>query len=512
MIVILDFGSQYTKLIAKIIRSCNVYCEVHSHKITSKKLLTLNCEGLILSGGPHSTLDENAPVIPNDIYEMGIPILGICYGMQLIAKQLGGTIKQSISREFGSASLFIDNNFDLFEGLWLEMTTWMSHGDSVKVPPRDFKILAHTNNCPVAAIGNNKLKIYGIQFHPEVTHTKRGIELFKNFIFNICKIKPNWTADAFISSEILKIQQQVGKENVLCGLSGGVDSSVAAAILNKAIGKQLTCMFIDHGLLRKDEGKNIKKIFKNEKEINLVYVEAQDRFYNKLKGVKDPEKKRKIIGEEFIRVFEEESKKLSQTCKLLAQGTLYPDVIESAIGDVSETAVTIKSHHNVGGLPKNMDFKKIIEPLRFLFKDEVRNVGRELNLPNEIVNRHPFPGPGLAIRIIGEVTKKRVTILQNADAIVMEEIKIANLYDHLWQAFAIYLPINSVGVQGDNRTYKDTICLRLVRSDDAMTASWAKVPYEVLETISNRITNEISEINRVVYDITSKPPGTIEWE
>ena len=511
MIAILDFGSQYTKIIARKIRESNVYCEVLPHRSTLEDIKKFKAKGIILSGGPNSVFNEKAPTCDPALLSSGIPILGICYGMQLIAKLLDGEITKGKSQEYGPANLYIDSNFDLFEGLWMEMAIWMSHGDSVIRMPEGFQRIGHTETCSIAAMSNPEKKIYGVQFHPEVSHTPKGQDIINNFILNICKCPQSWNSKSFIQAAIQDIHKKVKGDNVLCALSGGVDSTTVAALLKKAIGNQLTCMFIDQGFMRKNEGDNIKKIFQNGYNINLIYVDAVKRFHDKVKGVSDPEEKRKKIGEEFIRVFEEESKKLKGDFKFLAQGTLYPDVIESAVGDVSETAVTIKSHHNVGGLPEDIDFE-IIEPLRRLFKDEVRKVGIELGLPEELVHRHPFPGPGLAIRILGEVDQKRVSTLQEADAILMEEIKKAGLYRKLWQAFAVLLPVKTVGVQGDQRTYSNVVAIRAVNSSDAMTANWAHLPYEILDKVSARIINEVPGVNRVVYDISSKPPATIEWE
>lgn len=511
MIAILDFGSQYSKIIARKIRELNIYCEVVPHTTTLDDIKKQKFKGIILSGGPHSVFKKEAPKCDESILNSGIPILGICYGMQLIANYFGGEVLEAKTQEYGSANLYIDNNFDLLEGLWLEMTVWMSHGDSVIRMPEGFQRIGHTQTCSIAAMANPEKKIYGVQFHPEVSHTPNGLEIIFNFVCKICRCSQNWTAKSFIKTAIDDINKKVKHEKVLCALSGGVDSTVVAALLKKAIGNRLTCMFIDTGFMRLNEGEKIKETFTKKFNINLIYIDAKDRFFKKIAGVTDPEEKRKKIGEEFIRIFEEESKLLKGDHQFLAQGTLYPDVIESAVGDVSKTAVTIKSHHNVGGLPENIDFK-IIEPLRLLFKDEVRKVGHELGLPDEIINRQPFPGPGLAIRILGEITKDAVQTVQNADAILMEEIKKADLYLKLWQSFVVLLPTKTVGVQGDKRTYSNVAAIRAVKSSDAMTANWAHLPYDVLEKISSRIINEVPQINRVVYDISSKPPATIEWE
>jgi GMP synthase (glutamine-hydrolysing) len=512
MIVILDFGSQYSELIARRIRESKVFSEVLPHTTTAADILKKQAKGIILSGGPSSVFEPNSPKCDPEIFTCGIPVLGICYGMQLMAASLGGTVQKGDTHEYGKANFYIDNNFDLFEGLWLEMVIWMSHGDSVTALPQGFQALGHTPNCAIASMGNPSTKLYGVQFHPEVAHTPKGTELIQNFVYRICGCEPDWTAGSFIKAAIQEIHDQVGPtDRVLCALSGGVDSTTVSALLQKAIGSRLTCVFIDQGFMRKGEAERIRSLFTDKFEIELLYVDASERFYNKIEGVTDPERKRKLIGEEFIRVFEEIADGLKSDYPYLAQGTLYPDIIESATVGVAKTAVKIKTHHNVGGLPEDMKFK-IIEPLRKLFKDEVRRVGVELGVPDEIVYRQPFPGPGLAIRILGEVTPDRVKILQDADVIVMEEIKAAGLYRKLWQAFAVLLPIKTVGVQGDNRTYANTVALRAVTSDDAMTAHWAHLPYDLLERISSRIINEVKDVNRVVYDISSKPPATIEWE
>ena len=515
IIVILDFGSQYSELIARRIRETQVYSEVLSYRTTAEQLRQINPKGIILSGGPSSVYDTGAPQCDPDIWQLGVPVLGVCYGMQLMVKQLGGTVERSKRAEYGKASLFIDDPTDLLTNVEEGSTMWMSHGDSCTELPEGFETLAHTENTPCAAIANHERHLFGVQFHPEVVHSIGGIALIRNFVYHICECEPTWTTEAFVDQSIREIRAKVGDKRVLLALSGGVDSSTLAFLLHRAIGDQLTCMFIDQGFMRKGEPERLVELFDQQFHISVQYVEARDRFLAQLEGITDPEEKRRRIGHEFIQVFEEESNRLGPF-DYLAQGTLYPDVIESADTNVDpksgeRVAVKIKSHHNVGGLPKNLRFK-LVEPLRKLFKDEVRKLGRSIGLPEEIVRRHPFPGPGLAIRIIGEVTAERLNILRDADFIVRDEISKQGIYHDFWQAFAVLLPVRSVGVMGDQRTYAHPIVLRLITSEDGMTADWARVPYEVLEIISNRIVNEVKGVNRVVYDITSKPPGTIEWE
>ena len=515
IIVILDFGSQYSELIARRIRETQVYSEVLSYRTTAEQLRQINPKGIILSGGPSSVYDTGAPQCDPDIWQLGVPVLGVCYGMQLMVKQLGGTVERSKRAEYGKASLFIDDPTDLLTNVEEGSTMWMSHGDSCTELPEGFETLAHTENTPCAAIANHKKHLFGVQFHPEVVHSIGGIALIRNFVYHICECEPTWTTEAFVDQSIREIRAKVGDKRVLLALSGGVDSSTLAFLLHRAIGDQLTCMFIDQGFMRKGEPERLVELFDQQFHISVQYVTARDRFLAQLEGITDPEEKRRRIGHEFIQVFEEESNRLGPF-DYLAQGTLYPDVIESADTNVDpksgeRVAVKIKSHHNVGGLPKNLRFK-LVEPLRKLFKDEVRKLGRSIGLPEEIVRRHPFPGPGLAIRIIGEVTAERLNILRDADFIVRDEISKQGIYHDFWQAFAVLLPVRSVGVMGDQRTYAHPIVLRLITSEDGMTADWARVPYEVLEIISNRIVNEVKGVNRVVYDITSKPPGTIEWE
>ncbi len=514
-IAIIDFGSQYSELIARRIRETEVYSEVISYRTTAEQLRQLDPKGIILSGGPSSVYDEYAPKCDPKIWELGIPILGVCYGMQLMVKQLGGNVERATRAEYGKAALQIDDPTDLLTNVEDGSTMWMSHGDSCTNLPSGFQVLAHTNNTACAAIANSQQKLFGVQFHPEVVHSECGLALIRNFVYHICECEPTWTTEAFVEESIREIKAKVGDKKVLLALSGGVDSSTLAFLLHRAIGDKLTCMFIDQGFMRKGEPERLMEIFDRKFNIPVEYVNARERFLAQVAGVTDPEIKRKRIGHEFINVFETESDKLGPF-DYLAQGTLYPDVIESADTNVDpktgeRVAVKIKSHHNVGGLPENLRFK-LVEPLRKLFKDEVRNVARSIGLPEEIVRRHPFPGPGLAIRIIGEVTPERLNILRDADFIVRDEISKQGVYHDYWQAFAVLLPIRSVGVMGDKRTYAHPIVLRFITSEDGMTADWAKVPYELLEIISNRIVNEVKGVNRVVYDITSKPPGTIEWE
>jgi GMP synthase (glutamine-hydrolysing) len=511
-IVILDFGSQYTQLIARRIREQNVFSVVLPCTAPLAKIQALQPLGIILSGGPSSVYDADAPAADPKVLELGVPVLGICYGLHFIIHHLGGKVRSASKREYGHAEVTIeDDSTPLFAGLPPTIQVWMSHGDETLELPVGFHRIAVTENA-VAGIANEQRRIWAVQFHPEVHHTPLGPQLIKNFLFAICGARGDWTPAHFIESTVSAIRAQVGSGHAICGLSGGVDSSVAAVLVHKAIGNQLTCVFVDNGVLRKNEFVSVQKHMRDKLGINLVAVDARERFLNKLAGVTEPEKKRKIIGGEFIAVFDDEAKRIAQQTggvDWLVQGTLYPDVIESS--SVKGPSQTIKSHHNVGGLPAHMKLK-LIEPLRDLFKDEVRRIGRDLGLPEDILGRQPFPGPGLAVRILGEVTPERVALLQNADAIVVEEIRSAGLYNSIWQSFAVLLPVMSVGVMGDQRTYAYTCAVRAVHSEDGMTADWAPLPYEVLGRISSRIVNEVRGINRVVYDITSKPPGTIEWE
>ena len=508
-VVVLDFGSQYSMLIARRVRECHVYCEILPYNAPAEQVAKLNPRGFILSGGPASVYEPSAPMAPAYIYESGVPILGICYGMQALTHQLGGKVSSGLKREYGHAVLrqnVVDH--PIFKGLPLEMPVWMSHGDEISEAPPGFSSLAYTDNAPVAVLGNNQ-GIIGLQFHPEVSHTPNGADILKNFLYEVCGCKGTWTPASFITEATDRIRDQVGGGKVICALSGGVDSAVTAALVQKAIGDQLTCIFVDNGLLRREESERVRGVFERHLNLNLIYVDAVDRFLERLEGVTDPERKRHIIGEEFIRVFEEEAGELGEV-NYLAQGTLYPDVIES-LPPADAPSVTIKTHHNVGGLPDVMKLS-LVEPLRQLFKDEVREVGDELGMPEEMVYRQPFPGPGLAIRIIGEVTRERLEVLRSADWIVMDEIKASGLYGKLWQSFAVLTPLHTVGVMGDFRTYGSIVAIRAVTSEDAMTADWARLPYDVLAQISSRIVNEVPGVNRVVYDISSKPPSTIEWE
>ncbi|GAA0122678.1 MULTISPECIES: glutamine-hydrolyzing GMP synthase [Clostridium] len=505
LILVVDFGGQYNQLIARRVRENHVYCEIVPYTISADKIKEMNPKGIIFTGGPNSVYGEDAPQIDKNIFELNIPILGICYGAQLMAHTLGGNVKTATVREYGKTDVELQVNNKLFEGI-SEKQCWMSHTDFIENAPEGFEIIGQTSECPVAAMCNEERMLYGVQFHPEVKHTLFGEKMITNFLYNVCKVAGDWSMASFAEEKIKEIKEKVGDKKVLCALSGGVDSSVAAVLVHKAVGKQLTCVFVDHGLLRKDEGDQVEEIFRKGFDMNLIRVNAQDRFLGKLKGVSDPERKRKIIGEEFIRVFEEESNKLGEI-DFLVQGTIYADVVESG----TNTSATIKSHHNVGGLPEDLTFE-LIEPLRELFKDEVRAVGEELGIPHHLVWRQPFPGPGLAIRVLGEVTEEKLEIVREADAIFREEVALNGLESEIWQYFACLPNIQSVGVMGDERTYCHTVALRAVTSSDGMTSDWARIPYEVLDKVSRRIVNEVKGVNRIVYDVTSKPPATIEWE
>jgi GMP synthase (glutamine-hydrolysing) len=505
-VLVVDLGAQYAQLIARRVREAHVLSEIVPREITAAEVEARRPSGLILSGGPASVYADDAYEIDPDIYDLEVPILGICYGHQLLAHRLGGRVDRTGSAEYGKTELSVSDGSGLFAELPETQDVWMSHGDAVVEAPPGFRVVASTPGSPVAAMEHRERRRYGVQFHPEVGHTPRGTEMIKRFLFDVCQLRPNWTHHSIIEQSVDAIRRQVGSEKVMCGLSGGVDSSVAAALVHHAVGDQLTCVFIDHGLLRAGEAEQVEETFRRTFHINLIHVKAQDRFLDALSGITDPESKRKIIGETFIRVFEEVAADLTDT-NFLVQGTLYPDIIESGTKD----AARIKSHHNVGGLPEDMTFE-LVEPLRDLFKDEVRAIGSELGLPEEIVWRQPFPGPGLAVRIIGEVTRERLEILAAADTIVLEEVRRAGLYRELWQSFAVLPAVKTVGVQGDGRTYAYPLIVRAVTSEDAMTADWARLPYEVLERISSRVINEVTGINRVAYDVSSKPPATIEWE
>ena len=506
-ILILDFGGQYNQLIARRVRECHVYSEIKPYNYSLEKIKEFNPQGIIFTGGPSSIYEDDAPKCDNKIFELGIPILGICYGMQLMAFELGGVVERASKKEFGQMEVDFNTKTKLFDNMPLASQVLMNHADLVTKLPVDFETIASTKTCPIAGIANHNKNFYGVQFHPEVNHTENGLKIIDNFLKLVCKCQGLWKMDTFLEDKIKELKEKIGNKKVLCALSGGVDSSVAATMLSKAIGSNLTCIFVDHGLLRKNESEEVEKTFKNLNQLNFIKVDAKDIFLEKLKGITDPEKKRKIIGEEFIRLFEKEALKLG-TIDFLVQGTIYPDVIESGLGK----SAVIKSHHNVGGLPKNINFKEIIEPLRDLFKDEVRLLGLELGLDKNLVYRQPFPGPGLAIRIIGEITDLKLDILKDADLILREEFKKHHLDQEINQYFAVLTNIKSVGVMGDSRTYDYMLAIRAVKTDDFMTASFAHIPYEILDTISKRIINEVKHINRVVYDITSKPPATIEWE
>ena len=507
-VIVIDFGGQYNQLVARRVRECNVYCEIYSYRTDIEQIKAMNPKGIILTGGPNSCYEPDSPTYTKELFELGIPVLGLCYGAQLMMHVLGGKVEKAPVREYGKTEVMVDTASPLFGNVAPTTICWMSHFDYISKPAPGFNIVAHTADCPVAAAENREKNLYAIQFHPEVLHTEEGSKMLHNFVRGVCGCAGTWRMDSFVESTIKDIREKVGDGKVLLALSGGVDSSVAAGLLSRAIGKQLTCVFVDHGLLRKNEGDEVESVFgpNGQFDLNFIRVNAQERYYNKLAGVTEPEQKRKIIGEEFIRVFEEEARKLDGI-DFLGQGTIYPDIVESG----TKTAKMVKSHHNVGGLPEDLQFE-LVEPLRQLFKDEVRACGLELGLPYEMVYRQPFPGPGLAVRILGDITREKVEILQNADDIFIQGLRDWNLYDKVWQAGVILLPVQSVGVMGDERTYERAVALRAVTSTDAMTADWAHLPYEFLAKVSNDIINKVKGVNRVCYDISSKPPATIEWE